>query len=440
MDRPSLKCFGITTLFVASAALLTIVGCRSSAGTDSGPPPGELLQSARPRITSPNVPEADLAELVAGNNAFAFDLYDQVRDDTGNIFCSPYSISLALAMAYAGTRSETEQQIGDTLHFTLGQDGLHPAFNALDLELASRGEGAPDGGGEKFQLNIVNRIWGQVGYAFHQAFLDVLAENYGTGLSLLDFVHASDASRIAINDWVAKQTRDRIKDLIPPGAINTLTRMVLTNAIYFKAAWREPFDKDRTGDQPFTRLTGDSIPVEMMRQTNDYGYASGDGYQVVELPYHGDEFSMVILLPDVGRFEEFEGTLEPSRWGTILEQVEYRTVALSLPKFTFEWGTSLADTLAAMGMPSAFDPAEADFSGMTDVEQLFIGDVIHKAFVAVDEEGTEAAAATAVIMVGTSAPVEPVVVTVDRPFIFLIRDISTGTILFLGRVVDPSAS
>jgi serpin B len=389
---------------------------------------------------SPDVPDANLVELVAGNNAFAFDMYDQVRGRSGNIFCSPYSISLALAMTYAGARTETEQQMGDTLHFTLGQDGLHSAFNALDLELASRGEASSDLNGDRFQLNIVNRIWGQLDYAFHEAFLDVLAENYGAGLSLLDFINAPDPSRIAINDWIAEQTRDRIKDLIPPGAINTLTRLVLTNAIYFKASWREPFQENRTGKRPFNVLDGDPIMVETMRQTSEYGYTSGDGYEVVELPYHGDELSMVILLPDAGRFEEFESTLDPAGLGVILGQVGYRSIDLSLPKFTFEWSTSLADVLAVMGMPGAFDPDEADFSGMTDVEQLFITDVIHKAFVAVDEEGTEAAAATAVVVGTTSIPEEPLVVTVDRPFIFLIRDIPTGTILFLGRVVDPSSS
>lgn len=439
MSHTNLGRFGTAAMFVALAGVLTTVGCRSSVGDDSNPPPGELLQSAKPRITSPDVPETDLVELVAGNNAFAFDLYDHVREEAGNIFCSPYSISLALAMTFVGARTGTEQEMVETLHFTLGQDGLHPAFNALDLELASRGEGTSEVSGDRFQLSIVNRIWGQVGYAFHEGFLNVLAESYAAGLSLLDFLNAPDASRIAINDWIAEQTRNRIEDLIPPGAINTLTRMVLTNAIYFKASWREPFDEDHTNNQPFNLLDGDRITVETMRQTTDYGYASGDAYQVVELPYHGDELSMVILLPDAGRFEEFESTLEPTRLDAILGEIESRAIDLSLPKFTFEWSTSLADALSMMGMPSAFDPVEADLSGMTDVEQLFITDVIHKAFVAVDEEGTEAAAATAVVVGATSVPEEPVVVVVDRPFVFLIRDIPTETILFLGRVVDPSA-
>jgi len=344
-------------------------------------------------------------------------------------------------MTYAGARGETEQQMADALHFTLGQDGLHPAFNALDLDLDSRSKGASDAGGEKFQFSIVNRIWGQVGFSFHEAFLDVLAENYGAGLSLLDFFSAPEPSRITINDWVAEQTKDRIENLIPQGGVTDETRMVLTNAIYFKAAWRDPFDEVCTSDQPFDLLDGGQVTVAMMRQAADYGYALGDGYQIVELPYDGGELSMVIFLPDAGRFEEFESTLDSARFASILEDVDFQEVDLSLPKFTFEWGDSLRDTLQMMGMEDAFDRSTADFSGMTSMERLYIGDVIHKAFVAVDEEGTEAAAATAVIMFeATAPPEEPVVVTVDRPFFFVLRDIPTGTILFLGRVVDPSAS
>lgn len=354
MSRTNLKRLGTATMLVALAGLLTTGGCRSSIEDDSNPPPGELVQSTKSRVASPDVPEMDLAELVDGNSTFAFDLYDHVRDEPGNIFCSPYSISLALAMTFAGARNDTEQQMADTLRFTLGQDGLHPAFNALDLQLASRGEDVSDAGGEKFQLSIVNRIWGQVGYSFHEAFLDVLAEDYGAGLSLLDFLNAPDASRVAINDWVAEQTKDRIEDLIPPGAINTLTRMVLTNAIYFKAAWREPFDEDHTSNQPFNLLDGGQVTIEMMRQSANYGYASGEGYRIVELPYNGGELSMIVFLPDAGRFEEFESTLDSARLAAILEDVEFREVDLSLPKFTFEWEKRLATTLSAMGMPDAF--------------------------------------------------------------------------------------
>ena len=431
---------------LATLAGLGMVGCDAWINPENGgglnPPPGEMVQSEKPRETSPDVPNEELAELVAGNNAFAFDLYRQLRAEAeGNLFYSPYSVSLALAMTYAGARNETEQQMADTLHFTLAQDRTHPAFNALDLTLADRGEGAEGADGEGFRLNIVNRIWGQVGYAFRAEFLDVLAVNYGAGLALLDFAGAAEESRVTINDWIAEQTEDRIKDLIPPGALGPFTTLVLTNAIYFNAAWSSPFDEAATHDGPFYLLDGSQITAELMRQVGHFGYAAGDGYQALELPYDGNELSMVIFLPDAGGFEEFDGALEAARVEATVEDLSYLLIDLTMPKFTFEWATSLTAALAELGMPIAFG-GTADFSGMDDgVGGLFIGDVIHKAFVAVDEEGTEAAAATAVIMCGTSGPEveEPLIVTLDRPFVFMIRDIETGIVLFVGRVLDPSA-
>lgn len=421
---------------VVFTGLITPNGCRPIDGTDLKPPPGELVQSEKERVTTPDVPDADLTELATGNTSFALDLYQQVRDQDGNIFYSPYSISIALAMTYAGARTDTEQQMADALDFTLPQDRLHPAFNAVDLALAERSEG---GDGEGFTLNIVNRIWGQIGYTFLAPFLDVLAVNYGAGLSLVDFEKQPEESRVTINDWVANQTRDRIEDLIPPGAITSATRLVLTNAIYFLAAWREPFDEALTRKGPFNLLDGSQVNNDMMSQTTAFGYAAGDGYQTVELPYEGEELSMVIIMPDGDRFEEFESTLDADRLDTILEAVSFEQVELTMPKFTFEWDVGLSGALSDLGMPIAFT-GDADFSGMNGVGGLFIQAVLHKAFVAVDEAGTEAAAATAVIIGETSVPDEPIVVTIDRPFVFLIRDVDTGTILFLGRVVDPSAS
>lgn len=430
---------GTLMILAALACSFPSGGCGSLGGDPPAPPPGELVGSEKHRILSPDVSAADLTELVSGNSAFAFDLYHQARDREGNIFYSPYSISLALAMTFAGARGESEQQMADAMNFTLGRDRLHPAFNALDQELASRGEEASTTGGDPFTLNIVNRIWGQTGFTFLEGFLDVLGEHYGADLSLLDFAGAPDPSRIAINDWVTDQTRQRIEDLIPPGGVNTLTRLVLTNAIYFKASWREPFEEADTRDRPFHLLDGGQVTAEMMRQIADHGYASGDGYSMVELLYDGDELSMVIVVPDEGRFEEVESTLGPASVASMLANVEFRPVDLTMPKFTFEWGVGLTNALSTLGMPIVFDPDNADFSGMTDVARLFITDVFHKAFVAVDEAGTEAAAATAVVLGIVSMPLEPLVVSIDRPFIFLIRDIDTGTILFLGRVVDPTA-
>jgi len=408
--------------------LLALVGCGKGV---------EIARSAKQRVTSPDVTTSDLADLVSGNSGFAFDLYQVLREGDDNLFYSPHSISLALAMTYAGARGETEGQMADTLHFTRSQDRLHPAFNGLDLELTRRGEGAEGKDGEGFRLHIVNAIWGQEGYAFLSEFLDVLAENYGAGLRVLDFAGAPEESRVTINDWVGEQTEGRIEDLIPPDAIDALTRLVVTNAIYFNSAWAEPFEPDLTEDGPFYLLDGGEVSVPMMRQTESFGYAEGDGVQAVELPYDGWELSMVILLPEAGRFDAFEGSLDSERVDVILRELVHRQVALTMPKFEFDSEFSLKDTLAAMGMPDAFTGA-ADFSGMTGNRDLFIGAVVHKAFVSVDEAGTEAAAATAVMMPLAAVPEEPVEVTVDHPFIFLIRDIETGAVLFVGRVVDTS--
>jgi serpin B len=423
--------------------LLALVGCSGSAGV-SGPrrAPGEAVSSSKQRVTSPDVAALAVEDLVDGNSAFAFDLYHKIMEEEGdaNVFYSPYSISLALAMTYAGARGETERQMADTLHFTLPQERLHPAFNELDLELARRGEGAAGKDGEEqgFRLHIVNAIWGQEGYEFLAEFLDVLAENYGAGLRILDFVNAPEESRVTINNWVSEQTEGRIEDLIPEGVIDAMTRLVLTNAIYFNAAWSMPFEESLTTDGTFYLLNGDEVTVSMMRQTESFAYVEGQGYQAVELPYDGHELSMVILLPEAGTLGTFEDSLDAQQVKEIVQALSRRQVAVTMPRFEFEADFSLAKALAVMGMPEAFS-ANADFSGMTGSHDLFIADVLHKAFVSVDEAGTEAAAATAVVMKELAVAEEPVEFTIDRPFVFLIRDVETGAILFVGRVVNPVA-
>lgn len=400
------------------------------------PVSGEVLKSDKPRITSPSVNNVDFTDLVNGNSTFALNLYQALKNEEGNLFFSPYSISTALAMTYAGAKSDTEKQMADTLKFTLPQNRLHPAFNSLSLELAQRGEGAKGKDGKGFRLNIVNAIWGQKGYTFLPDFLDVLSQNYGAGLRLLDFIGASENSRLTINKWVADQTENRIKDLIAQGAIDPYTRLVLTNAIYFNAAWQYPFKEEATNKNgTFTLLNGNKTTVPMMKETETLGYAEGQGYQAVELPYDGRQLSMVILLPQKD-FKAFETSLSYGQVTTITKDLKPKLVALSMPKFEFDSSFGLKKTLAGMGMPVAFTDA-ADFSGMTGKRDLMISDVIHKAFVSVSEAGTEAAAATAVIMRTTSMPVGPVEVTLDHPFIFLIRDIKTGAVLFVGRVLNP---
>jgi serpin B len=424
-------------LLLIMALALGAVGCKPPIALG----PREAAASDRPRAKNPAVSATNLSALVDGNTAFAFDLYQALRKaGTGNLFYSPYSISQALAMTYAGARGETETQMAATLRFLLAQETLHKAFNGLDQALTSRGQGAAGKDGKGFRLNIVNAIWGQHDHPWLPAFLDTLAENYGAGIRLVDYVKDPEAARVRINDWVARQTEQRIKDLIAKGMIDQMTRLVLTNAIYFNAAWRVPFDKDATAPGPWTLLDGTKVTVPMMAQSGLLGYASGNGYQAVELPYDGGELSMVILLPDAGRFEEFEGWLDAALLDQILNDMrqQLQQLRLTMPKFKFEGEFSLGDILSAIGMPIAFSDS-ADFSGMTGKRDLCISEVVHKSFVAVDEAGTEAAAATAVIMRLTSMPAEPRAVAIDRPFVFLVRDMETGAVLFLGRVMNPAS-
>ena len=407
------------------------------------------LRSTKTRAAAPGATETELTDLTHGNTAFAFDLYRALAQGEDNLFYSPYSVSLALAMTYAGAKGETERQMADTLRFDLPQDRLHPAFNALDLALASRGGGAAGQDDGEFRLNIANSVWGQEGHEFVAAFLDVLAEQYGSEVRRADFRRAPDEARVQINDWVADATEDQIEHLIPPRAIDAETRLVLANAIYFNAAWQLPFDERATAPRPFHPLGGGYTEAPMMRQEGRFGYVRGNGLQAVELLYDGGEMSMIILLPDEGRFREFEGSLDSSVVDEILMDLETRPVLLTMPKFELEAAFSLADTLKAMGMPNAFDEKAADFSGMDgtsclagDDECLLIKNVVHQAFVSVDEAGTEAAAATAAI-VGIPKSVEPeapITLTIDRPFVFLVRDRATDAVLFVGRVAELGQS
>ncbi len=423
---------GLTACSAAPAETPTITG--KLMGFQNG-----ILQSELERLDSPYVKTTDQDKLAEGNSEFAFDLYQQLKQQEGNLFYSPYSISIALAMTYAGANGETEQQMKETLDFLLEQEDLHNAFNWLDQQLAQRGEGAEGKDDEGFRLNIANSIWGQEDYEFLEDFLNILAENYGAGLRGLDFVNQPEQSRQIINQWVEEQTEGRIKDLIPKGSIDGLTRLVLTNAIYFNAAWQYQFNDNNTIDMPFHLLDGDTIYVPTMRQTESFNYAEGSGYQAVELPYDGGELSMVIMLPDEGNFNDFENSLDAKMVKDIIRGMEDQKVSLTIPKFEFESEMSLAESLSVMGMPVAFSDG-ADFSGMDGTRSLYIGDVIHKAFVSVDENGTEAAAATAVIMVLSAQPIDPPVnFNIDRPFVFLIRDIATDSILFVGRVLNPEA-
>jgi serpin B len=421
---------------LSTAALLGLL--LSACGAPPAPSSmANVAQSSLQRITSPKVPSDDSRALVDGNNTFALDIYRTLSTQDENLILSPFSISLALAMTYAGARGETESQMADTLHFDLPQGQLHPAFNALDQDLATRGEAKSDEQ-EPLQLDIANAVWAEQTYPFLKEFLDLIASNYGAGIRLADFVKQFENVRIEINDWVSEQTQEKIKDLLPEGALNPDTRMVLVNAIYFKADWLTQFNANNTSDAPFRRLDGTEVTVKMMRQQVSVPYYQGDGFQAVELPYAGDTAAMDIILPDEGNFEAVESALSSELLNETLNGLQPTSMMLSMPKFTFESAFSLSDALRSMGMVDAFDDGTADFSGMTAQNDLFISDVIHKAFVAVDEEGTEAAAATAVIMERSSAIMSDLTLVIDHPFIFIIRDKPSGQILFIGRVLDPS--
>jgi serpin B len=431
MPRP----LRILSALAATLALGAMPGCSDSPEIDE-PQGGVEMKSALTRVTAPDVSTADLDRLVADNTDFALDMYRELRKTSGNFFYSPHSVSIALAMTWAGARGDTEAEMASALHFSLGQERLHPAFNALDLALASRGRDAQNKDGEPFALRVVNALWGQQDHPFRSEFLDELALNYGAGVRLLDFVHEPEPSRIAINDWVAHQTEDRIRDLIAEGSITPDTRLVLTNAIYFNAAWATKFEPELTRPAPFQLADGTSVTVPTMSGELPAGYAAGADWQAVELPYDGGEVSMVIVVPEVGQLEAVEGGLDASELRGIVAGLQRKLVSVSLPKFEFTSAFSLVEALQALGMREAFS-SKANLSGIDGTRDLSISDVIHKAFVAVDESGTEAAAATAVVVGTTSAPGPDLTLVIDRPFLIFIRDIQTGAILFAGRVVDP---
>lgn len=430
----------IRTLLHLSAAL-SVGACGGAPG--SGPAPSgpsadiEQARSMLDRDRRPEVSPANRVALAEGNQDLAADLYRELVREAGtsNLFYSPHSVASALAMTYEGARGETADEMAAALRFGLDKAELHPAMNWLDLELAARAE-APEAGAEAFRLRVVNQLFGQTGYRFLPAFLDTLALHYGAGMRLLDFMSAPEDARIAINDWVASQTEDKIPELLGPDAVDVYTRLVLVNAVYFKAPWASPFPASRTEAGRFHSLDGSTSTVDMMRGEVPGAYGRGPGYQAFSMPYAGHALDMVVILPDADGFSEVEGGLDGAALRGALSVMQQEALDVRFPKFSFRRKTSLVPALRALGMRQAFG-GEADFSGMDGSRDFQIGDVIHEAFVQVDEKGTEAAAATAIVVERTVAePVEPIAVVVDRPFLFLIRDIETGAILFLGRVAS----
>ncbi len=402
--------------------------------------------------TEPDIDDEDLAELVGETNGFAFDLYRELLDDHSeeNLFASPVSISLALAMAYAGARGETREQMRETLRYTLADEKVHGAFEELQRRLDERSEDVDETGGAydedddpvPFELSIANSVWGQEAYPFEDEYLTTLETYYGGGLREVDYQSDAESAREQINDWVADETEDRLEELLPQGSLDELTRLVLVNAVYFLANWKHPFTEGLTSEAQFNALDGSEQTVQMMQKQRRWPYAEVDGAQAVELPYVGGETSMLVILPPEGEFESYEQSFDGEQLETIVEALDSREGTVGLPRFEFESGFALGSVLESMGMADAFDAQNADFSGIVDQEEtdedLFIHEVFHDTFVAVDEEGTEAAAATGVVISEESEPADPFEFVADRPFLFAIRDRQTSTILFVGRAVDPA--
>ncbi|MBN1627831.1 MAG: serpin family protein [Deltaproteobacteria bacterium] len=436
------KTFKGLKYFLVAAFLLFSFPCCNNDGDDMNNNdddiniPGIEVKSSLDRVTFPVIDTADLQSQVRGNNDFAFDIYRGVsEDEDGNIFFSPYSISIALAMTWAGAAGETESDMADAMNFILTQEDLHPVFNHIDLELAKRGEGAEGADGKGFRLNIQNSIWGQTGYTFLASFLDVLALNYGAGLRLLDFMSDPEGARVDINSWIEEVTEGRIEELIPEGSLSALTRLVLVNAIYFNAAWLNRFDEESPMGT-FHTGAGEDVLVPMMHNQENMPYLAGNGFEAVELLYDGGELSMLVIMPE--DLAGFESGLTSELLADIRDNMQDKEVNLSMPSWELKGSTiSLKEILSGMGMERAFTAGTADFSGMDGTKDLFISDVLHQAFIKVNEEGTEAAAATAVVMELTAMPVDVVYLRLDRPFIYLIQDKPTGQVLFLGRMIDP---
>jgi serine protease inhibitor len=374
------------------------------------------------------------AALVKGNSEFAFDLYGRLRARDGNVVFSSYSISNALAMTYAGARGPTAMQMAATLHFPFEDERLHRAFAALIRDL--NGEAL----GRRAELYVANALWPQTGLPMNADFQAIAKKHYRVGLTPLDFKRAPEKARATINTWVEQQTQDRIKDLVAEGVLTPITRLVLTNAIYFKGRWMRPFPAEATRKDKFTLSPGRAVDVPLMRQRGTFRYLDSSSVQALELLYEAGELSMVALLPrSVDGLSELERTLTAARLSDWVAQMTNHRVDVTLPKFKATAQFDLKQALSELGMPLAFSAAKADFSGITKAEPLSLSAVIHKAYVDVNEEGTEAAAATAPVAVAASAPrpLPEAVFRADHPFFFVIRDGRTGSLLFAGRVSNP---
>ena len=420
-------------LLLASLVALgcIVTGCTELPGTTSAepaPPDGQETPG-------------DAGSVAAGNTRFAVDLYRQIANDPAyagqNLFFSPYSISSALAITYEGARGTTADEIQSALHLPANDTLRREGFAGVDAGL-NRGDA-------NYTLRTANALWAEKTYPFLPEYIETAGRWYSANVTNLDFVGDSEASRQTINRWVEERTEERIRDLLPPGSINPLTRLVITNAIYFKGTWVMQFDPAGTTEEEFRVAPGKTVQVPMMHRTDEdavYGYAETDRLQVLDMPYahgSGNELAMLVLLPKEDNLTAAEAALDPETLADLRKSLVRERVRVVFPKFTLETEYRLPGTLAAMGMPTAFS-GDADLSGMDGTDNLLVSDVVHKAFVDVNEEGTEAAAATGVVVNIKSARPDTVpVFRADHPFVFLITEKESGTILFAGRVANPAS-
>lgn len=402
---------------------LLLVGCNSS------------LPSVERVITSA---EGNVGVVVDGNNAFSWELYGQLLDAAGddNMFFSPFSVTAALGMTMSGAAGITETEMKNVLHVSGDEAAWHKALGALTRDLnGDLGRG--------YTLNIANKLFGQDGATWDPAFLNVCETDYGAPVETWDFKSDPEGGRTAVNDWVEAQTNDRIVDLLPEPSVSIDTRLVLANAIYFLGDWATAFDVADTRDAAFTKLDGSTVTVPMMmmnleevqEETIEVGRTTDAS--IVRLPYRDNEVSMILVVPhEIDGLPAIEAGLDAATWATLLTDLAPSDVPIGMPRLEMDFKSNLVAALSALGMPTAFQEGIADFTGMTGDFPLYVDGVYHQAFVKVDEAGTEAAAATGVVMNTESAGPMPVIA--DRPYLFVIQDDLTGAILFVGRVTDPS--
>jgi serine protease inhibitor len=441
--REVLRAAALTAVGVATFPL--VAGCGANTGEVGAV--GELGKSGG-LVTSPAARlAADRAARRPGARvvqSFGTDLFRALATkaaDDGNVVCSPYSVAVALAMTRNGARTGTAEEIDRVLHASSAAE-LNAGLNAVTghIDSLAHERRRPDGSVARVTVEEANSLWGQQGVRWERAFLDALAQSFGTGIRQVDYIRDAESARGAINGWTSDRTHARIPELIPPRLLDGDTRLVLVNAIYLKAPWAVPFLEGATQRQPFTRPDGSTVSVPMMLFDDHtrLAYARGAGWQAVDLPYDGDGLAMAVIVPDAGRLDEVVRGFDGDFWRGLLAGLRPTSVALRMPRWTFRTQADLKDVLAGLGMPTAFTGA-ADFSAMTHDDNLQIAAVVHEAFVAVDEDGTEAAAATAVVAMAVSIVMSTVTLTVDRPFLFVLHDTETGTPLFIGRVGDPTA-